>query len=96
MKGYINIPKTIYVKRCSECGARPIIALAGEAGYMVKCPANNAHYHTLPGLIDLEDWNQHNKTLSDNDYSLNSAQSIQFLLTCNMGVISPVLIGMCQ
>jgi len=76
MKGYINIPKTIYVKRCSECGARPIIALAGEAGYMVKCPANNAHYHTLPGLIDLEDWNQHNKTLSDNDYSLNSAQSI--------------------
>jgi hypothetical protein len=72
MKGYVHIPKTIYVKLCRECGARPIIARFGEA-YVVKCPNNN-HYQTPEGQIDLEDWNAHNKTPYPNDYSLNSLQ----------------------
>jgi len=77
MKGYVNIPKTIYVKRCKECGARPIIALAGEDGYVVKCPVSDTHYHTHPGLIDLEDWNRHNRIFPGNDYNLNSMSSVQ-------------------
>jgi hypothetical protein len=63
MKGYVNIPNTIYVKPCVACGARPIIAAAGEEGYVVKCP-NNDHYQTPAGIIDLEDWNRNNKTMS--------------------------------
>jgi hypothetical protein len=76
MKGYVNIPKTIYVKRCIECGARPIIAVAGNGEYVVKCPVNANHYHTKPGLIDLEDWNTNNKNSSANDFNLNSMSGI--------------------
>lgn len=60
MKGYVNIPTTIYVIPCAECGARPVIAAAGEEGYVVKCPNSN-HYATPVGIIDLENWNKHNK-----------------------------------
>jgi len=74
MKGYVNIPKNIYVKRCKECGARPIIALINEGDYVVKCPISDKHYHTQPGLIDLEDWNRHNP--SSNDYNMNSMSTI--------------------
>jgi hypothetical protein len=76
MKGYVNIPKTIYVKPCVECGARPIIAVAGEEGYVVQCP-NNDHYKTLPGIIDLEDWNTHNKITSSGDYKMAVMSSVQ-------------------
>ena len=71
MKGYVNIPKTLYVKLCRECGARPVIARAGDEGYVVKCPDNDEHYRTMAGLIDLEDWNEHNKTLPDSGYNLS-------------------------
>jgi hypothetical protein len=39
----------------------------------VKCSANNEHYQTMPGLIDIEDWNRHNtiNPLSI-DYRLNA------------------------
>ena len=65
MRGYVNIPNSIYCKPCKQCGARPIIALAGQDGYVVKCPANDSHYQTKPGLIDIEDWNIHNSVLYD-------------------------------
>jgi len=68
MKGYVNIPKTIYVKPCAECGARPVVAVAGEEGYVVKCP-NNDHYKTPAGMINLDDWNLHNKNTSPGDYN---------------------------
>ena len=67
MKDFVNIPPTMYVVHCKECGTRPIIAWAGDAGYVVKCPTNN-HYKTLPGLIDLDDWNSQNKTPVISDY----------------------------
>lgn len=70
MKGYVNIPKTIYCKRCRACGAKPIIALAGVEGYVVKCPSDDAHYQTVPGIIDIEDWNIHNTVLYETDYDL--------------------------
>jgi len=76
MKGFVNIPKTIYVKLCRHCGARPIIALAGKGEYVVKCPVSDNHYQTTPGLIDLEDWNMHNKTPSANEYNLKPMQGI--------------------
>jgi hypothetical protein len=76
MKGYVNIPKTIYVKLCKECGARPIIAKAGN-GYVVKCPASNNHYQTPAGIIDLENWNSHNKTSPFNDYNFGNMQQFQ-------------------
>lgn len=75
MKGFVNIPKTIYVKPCEECGARPVIAVAGEEGYVVKCP-NNDHYATPAGIIDLENWNQHNKITSPGDYRANALPSV--------------------
>ncbi|TSD67490.1 hypothetical protein FFF34_008890 [Inquilinus sp. KBS0705] len=75
MKGYVNIPKSIYCKLCKQCGARPIIALAGNTGYVVKCPSNNDHYQTPVGLIDIEDWNIHNTVLHDDDYNLQLKQA---------------------
>nr|WP_294944483.1 hypothetical protein [uncultured Mucilaginibacter sp.] len=70
MKGYVNIPKSVYCKGCRECGARPIIAHVGIEGYVVKCPNSDDHYQTVPGIIDIEDWNIHNTQLYDNDYDL--------------------------
>jgi hypothetical protein len=70
MKGYVNIPKSVFCKRCRECGARPIIAYVGIEGYVVKCPNSDDHYHTVSGIIDIEDWNIHNSQLYDNDYDL--------------------------
>jgi hypothetical protein len=67
MKGYVSIPPTIHCKPCKQCGERPIIALVGQDGYVVKCPANNSHYQTQPGLIDIEDWNIHNTVLYDSE-----------------------------
>jgi len=67
MKGYVNIPKSIYCKACKQCGTRPVIAVWGS-GYVVKCPHDDAHYQTKPGLIDIEDWNIHNTVLYDDDY----------------------------
>jgi hypothetical protein len=60
MRGYINVPDTVSCSVCKYCGARPIIALADMGEYIVKCPTNDAHYQTYPGLIDIEDWNLHN------------------------------------
>jgi hypothetical protein len=74
MKGYVNIPKTIYVKLCKACGSRPIISMAGEDGYIIKCPSDNNHYQTPAGLIDLENWNSHNKTSTSNDYNIGGMQ----------------------
>jgi len=76
MKGYVNIPQTMYVRRCKCCGARPIIALVNPGEYVVKCPISDNHYQTFPGLIDLEDWNRNNKTAAINDYSLGSLTAV--------------------
>ena len=65
MKGYVSIPVSIYCKPCKYCGERPIIALVGKAEYIVKCPKDDTHYQTQPGLIDIEDWNFHNAALYD-------------------------------
>ena len=71
MKGYLNIPESICVTSCRECGARPVIATAGIQGYFIKCPANESHYQTQPGLIDIEDWNLNNTIASSNDQTFN-------------------------
>lgn len=63
MRGYINIPQTIYCKRCKECGARPVVAPVSDIGYVVKCSNDDRHYQTVAGLIDIDDWNQHNSVL---------------------------------
>lgn len=62
MRGFLTIPHTMYVTGCSQCGARPVIALVKLAEYTVRCPVSDNHYHTEPGLIDLHDWNRHNET----------------------------------
>lgn len=72
MRGYVNIPKSIYCKYCKDCGARPVIAPVEDIGYVVKCPKDNSHYQTMPGLIDIEDWNRHNTlTLTAIDYNIS-------------------------
>jgi len=74
MVGYVNIPKSIYCKLCKECGSRPVIAKVSDIGYVVKCAKDNNHYQTLPGLIDIEDWNRHNTvTTVFADYSQSPA-----------------------
>ena len=70
MKGYVNIPATIYCKLCRECGSRPVIAVVNDIGYVVKCAKDNSHYQTMPGLIDIEDWNLHN-TITFSSIDLN-------------------------
>ncbi len=73
MRGYVNIPESIYCKLCKECGSRPVIAAVEDLGYVVKCPKENAHYQTMPGLIDIEDWNRHNTINSSSaDFNLGS------------------------
>ncbi|WP_133300251.1 hypothetical protein [Mucilaginibacter terrenus] len=71
MKGYVTIPKSIYCKKCRECGARRIISNVGLEGYVVKCPNDDAHYTAAPGIIDIEDWNIHNSVLYENDYDFH-------------------------
>ncbi|MFC0514023.1 hypothetical protein ACFFGT_07435 [Mucilaginibacter angelicae] len=34
--------------------------LIKDVGYVVKCPVDDSHYRTHPGLIDINDWNIHN------------------------------------
>jgi hypothetical protein len=72
MKGYVNIPNTIYVKRCKDCGARPIIAMVEQGEYVVKCPISDNHFHTQPGLIDLDAWNNHNKNPETPGYTIGA------------------------
>jgi len=73
MRGYVNVPKSIYCKVCKECGARPVIALVDDIGYIVKCSNDDRHYQTMPGLIDIEDWNRHNAIPSSTtDYNFNA------------------------
>jgi hypothetical protein len=72
MRGYVNIPGSIYCKLCKECGARPVISLVDDIGYIVKCSKDERHYQTMPGLIDIEDWNRHNTIqASTADFNLN-------------------------
>jgi hypothetical protein len=72
MRGYVNIPGSIYCKLCKDCGSRPVIVPVEDIGYVVKCPKENNHYQTMPGLIDIEDWNRHNTiTSSSIDYNNN-------------------------
>jgi hypothetical protein len=60
MLGYIMLPKSVTNVACKFCGAQPVIARTVAGEYVVKCPNNDSHYHTEPGLIDIEDWNTHN------------------------------------
>ena len=60
MRGYITVPDTFSCLACKFCGARPVIAMADEGEYVVKCPNDPSHYQTQPGLIDIDDWNEHN------------------------------------
>jgi hypothetical protein len=72
MRGYVNIPVSIYCKLCKECGSRPVIAQVDDIGYIVKCSKDDRHYQTMPGLIDIEDWNRHNTiTITSIDYNLS-------------------------
>jgi hypothetical protein len=65
MKGYITIPESITCRICRYCGSRPIIALAGKDDYVIKCPTDDSHYQTEPGLIDIEDWDLNNEPLPE-------------------------------
>jgi hypothetical protein len=71
MKGYVNIPRSAKYKVCRHCGASAIVVLVGKDGYVVRCPNDEQHYKTRPGLIDIEDWNMHNTDLYDNDSNMN-------------------------
>lgn len=65
----VLIPTSIQCQPCKHCGARPVIVVAEKNEYIVKCPDDDAHYQTVPGLIDIEDWNIHNTILPVIEYS---------------------------
>jgi len=85
MRGYFTVPDTLACVACKHCGARPVIAMADEGEYVVKCPNDPSHYQTQPGLIDIDDWNRYNSapahkqvdltpsTLNDHFFHLNGA-----------------------
>ncbi|GAA3972534.1 hypothetical protein [Mucilaginibacter dorajii] len=75
MRGYVNIPRTIYCKFCKICGARPVIEPAADGLYVVKCPNDDGHYQTRSGLIDIDDWNRNNTVNFVSDHDLNQQVS---------------------
>jgi len=85
MRGYFTLPGTYSCIPCKHCGARPVIAIVDDGEYVVKCPTDASHYQTHPGLIDIDDWNEHNSKpvnspadvspgiLNDHFFQLNGA-----------------------
>jgi len=71
MNGSLTIPKTIFCKFCKICGARPVIEADRAGLYVVKCPNDNGHYQTRPGLIDIDDWNRNNTIRFGADQGIN-------------------------
>jgi hypothetical protein len=46
--------------------------LVDDIGYIVKCSKDDRHYQTMPGLIDIEDWNRNNTILASTaDFNQN-------------------------
>lgn len=92
MRGYITIPASVSCAVCKECGARPIIAPAEAGEYIVKCPNSDSHYHTEPGLIDMDDWNMHNipATPEEVQVSQNSSTSHFFFLNGDITSLNDV------
>ena len=64
VRGYLHIPGSVHCVACKHCGATPIIVPVDDIGYSVKCPDNDSHYHTPPGIIDIESWNYHNNSIN--------------------------------
>jgi hypothetical protein len=65
MRGYINIPESVQCRVCKYCGSRPIVALSGKDEYVVKCPADDSHYHAKSEMIDIDEWNLENVPLPE-------------------------------
>jgi hypothetical protein len=88
MRGYITIPASVSCAVCKECGARPIIALAEAGEYIVKCPNSDSHYHTEPGLIDMDDWNIHNIPAAPEEVSISTSNSNSHFFFLNGDITS--------
>ena len=89
MRGYITIPSSFSCAVCKECGARPIIEPAEAGEYIVKCPNSDTHYHTEPGLIDMDDWNLHNIAATSEQVEITAAKPADHFLFLN-GAIVPL------
>ena len=65
MNNFIAIQSAFFCENCRDCGARPVVEQV-KGSFVVRCPNNNKHYKTKPGLIDqnLKDWNLKNKVHS--------------------------------
>jgi len=88
MRGYITLPASISCAVCKECGARPIIAMAEGGEYIVKCPNSDSHYHTEPGLIDMDDWNLHNIAAGPEQVDITHGKITDHFFSLN-GTITP-------
>jgi hypothetical protein len=56
----IKIQVSISCEPCIICGSRPVIAQA-KGKFIVRCGANADHYQTPPGMVDIANWNNHNR-----------------------------------
>ncbi|QTE39996.1 hypothetical protein ACQ86K_23785 [Mucilaginibacter sp. P19] len=60
----IKIQVSIFCEPCIICGSRPVIAQA-KGKFIVRCGANPNHYQTPPGMVDIANWNKHNRREPD-------------------------------
>ncbi|WPV00446.1 hypothetical protein SNE26_01535 [Mucilaginibacter sp. cycad4] len=56
----IKIQVAIFCEPCIICGSRPVIAQA-KGKFIVRCGSNADHYQTPPGMVDIANWNKHNR-----------------------------------
>ncbi|SEP42693.1 hypothetical protein SAMN05428947_116102 [Mucilaginibacter sp. OK283] len=61
MGKFISIQPSVICENCIICGSRPVIE-QNKGKFTVRCPKDNTHYQTPPGLIDINGWNTNNKT----------------------------------
>ena len=60
MKDFLQIQPAIFCEPCKDCGARPVVEQLKDK-FVVRCPNEDRHYKTKPGLINIADWNLKNK-----------------------------------
>lgn len=57
---FIDIQPNVHCEPCKDCGARPVIEQVRQK-YFIRCPKSDAHYKTKSGMVNFNDWNNHNK-----------------------------------
>ena len=62
MSNFLSIQEAFFCENCKDCGARPVVEQV-KGSFVVRCPNNNKHYKTKPGVIvdNIKEWNLRNR-----------------------------------